>query len=189
MGKILSYCGLICLLLIGVCACASVGTSPARDSLAKVYTSFIGVNEATGRNDGKQVEAFQAVTGNRKGDAWCASFVAACLRWSKLTTWRNGNGAARSWFKAADVVYDRNVHGVKNFVKLAAKRGNTGSLFYAKLNRIGHIFFIENMSRDGQYVITVEGNTNNGLSREGDGVYSLRRRVRNIYSVSDHVKK
>lgn len=189
MGKILAYCGFICLLLIGVCACASVGTSPTRDSLAKVYTSFIGVTEATGRNDGKQVEAFQAVTGNKKGDAWCASFIAACLKLSKVNTWRNGNGAALSWFKPSSVVYDRKTNCYRNFVKLAAKRGNTGSLFYAKINRIGHIFFIHNLSRDGEYVITVEGNTNNGLSREGDGVYSLRRRIRNVYSVSDHIRK
>ncbi len=176
---------LVCMLLVSICTRAAIATSPQRDSLAKVYTSYIGVHELTGNNDGVQVEAFQAVTGNRKGDAWCASFISYCLKKAGLKNWRDGNGAARSWFKQP--VYVRQVNGCRLFLKLAAKRGNTGSLFYPKLGRIGHVFFIDDVR--GEYAITVEGNTNNGLSRDGDGVYRLRRRIRNIYSVSDHIQK
>ena len=170
--------GLICGLHYCVCTNAAITTTAQRDSLAKVYTSQLGVAEATGRNDGPQVEAYQRTTGNRRGDAWCASFVKWC--YLQIGVKAKGNGAAASWFKT--VVYNRSKHGLRQFNKLAAKRGNTGSLFYAKLNRIGHIFFIDDVR--GEWVITVEGNTNNGQSREGDGVYKLRRRIRNIYSVS-----
>lgn len=170
--------GLICCLHLGLRLDAAIATTAQRDSLARVYTSQLGVAEATGRNDGPQVEAYQRVTGNRRGDAWCASFVAWCYK--QVGVKRVGNGAAASWFKQP--IYVRNTHGIRRFSQLAAKRGNTGSLFYQKLGRIGHIFFIDDVR--GEWVITVEGNTNNGQSREGDGVYKLRRRIRNIYSVS-----
>lgn len=170
---------------VGLCANAAITSTPVRDSLARVYESQIGVTEATGRNDGAVVESYQRVTGNRRGDAWCASFVAWCLKRTGLRV--NGNGAARSWFTPAHTVYVRSTNGIRNFNKLALKRGNTGSLYYAKLGRIGHIFFIDNIH--GDYIITVEGNTNSGMSREGGGVFRLRRHIRNIYSVSDHIKK
>lgn len=170
--------GIICCLYYSICANATISTTPQRNALATVYLTQLGVIEATGKNDGQQVEAYQRVTGNHKGQAWCASFVAWCYKQVGIKP--VGNGAAASWFKTP--VYLRNVHGIRRFSQLAAKRGNTGSLFYQKLGRIGHIFFIEDVR--GEWVITVEGNTNNGQSREGDGVYKLRRRVRNIYSVS-----
>lgn len=170
--------GLICCLHLGFRLDAAIATTPIRDSLAKVYTSQLGVAEATGRNDGAEVEGYQRVTGNKRGSPWCASFVAWCYK--QVGVKRVGNGAAASWFKTP--IYMRNTHGIRRFNQLAAKRGNTGSLFYPKLGRIGHIFFIDDMR--GDYAITVEGNTNNGQSRDGDGVYKLRRKIRNIYSVS-----
>lgn len=186
MQKTIHCLWLVCFLLTSLYSSATVKTSATRDSLATVYTSQIGVKEATGHNDGPQVEAYQKVTGNRKGDAWCASFVSACLKYAKIPGYRNGNGSAASWFKPSHIVYQRGVHSIRNFERLAGYRGNTGSLYFTKLGRIGHIFFIDDIR--GDYVITVEGNTNNGLSRDGDGVYRLRRKIRNVYSVSDHVR-
>lgn len=185
--KGLAGVGLICLLLVGLRADAAIKTTPLRDSVAKVYQSFVGVTEANGRNDGPQVEAFQRTTGNRKGDPWCASYVASVLKIARIRHWVNGNGAARSWFKSQHLVWDRATNGLHKFEKLAAWRANTGALYYQHLGRIGHIFFIHDVR--GEWVITNEGNTNNGQSREGDGVYSLRRRIRNIYQVSDHVRE
>lgn len=37
------------------------------------------IREATGKNDGRLVEAIQRVTGNGRGDAWCASAVCLVL--------------------------------------------------------------------------------------------------------------
>lgn len=185
MQKIIHFFGYVLLICIGLRADATITSTPTRDKLASVYISQIGVTEATGRNDGVVVESYQRVTGNRKGDAWCASFVAWCLKQAGLNV--NGNGAARSWFTEKYVVYTRSTHGVRNFHKLALKRGNTGSLYYKNIGRIGHIFFIDNIH--GDYIITVEGNTNAGMSREGGGVFRLRRHIRNVYSVSDHVRR
>ena len=38
--------------------------------------------------------------------------------------------------------------------------------------------------KDGNYYITVEGNTNEAGSREGDGVYRKRRHIKTIYAIS-----
>ena len=43
---------------------------------------------------------------------------------------------------------------------------------------VGHIFLIESVGKNGQ-LTTIEGNTNQQLSREGNGVYRLTRRTIN----------
>ena len=163
----------------------AVKTTPLRDTIAAKYCSYIGIKEATGRNDGKQVNAFQVATGNKTGDAWCASFVAYCLKsvGIKIT----GNGAARSWFDNRHTVWRLSEHGAKRFHELAAYRANTGGLYFAKLGRIAHIFFIHNLKDDK--VITVEGNTSNQLSREGNGCFQCIRKIKQIHSVSNWIDK
>jgi len=47
-----------------------------KSKIVPVAELFVGwVRETTGANDGPWVEAIQRTTGNKKGDAWCASFV------------------------------------------------------------------------------------------------------------------
>ncbi|MCA0428340.1 MAG: hypothetical protein LCH37_12985 [Bacteroidetes bacterium] len=184
MAKILRGGSLLFVLLYSVCSFAtSLKSSSLRDSVALTYLSQIGVTELTGNNDGPMVEAYQKVTGNKKGDAWCASFVAWSFAQNKLPV--HGNAMAASWFRKPFLVWTQR-DGERSFDKLAGFRANCGSIYFAKLKRIGHIFFIED--RRGGYVVTVEGNTNNGMSREGVGVFSLKRRIRNIYSISNHFK-
>lgn len=175
----------LCAVLHSVCYGTAIKTTPLRDSLSTVFCSYIGVKEATGKNDGKQVNAFQASTGNKTGDAWCASFVAYCLKLVGIK--RIGTGAARSWFNKQHTVYDRAVHGVKRFAELAAFRGNTGGLYFPAKGAIAHIFFLQDMRDDA--VITVEGNTNNQLSREGNGCFQCKRKIKLIAAVSNWIDK
>jgi hypothetical protein len=55
-------------------------------------------------------------------------------------------------------------------------------LHYANLGRIGHTGIL--LKDEGSYWVTVEGNTNGVGSREGDGVYSKRRRKDQITVIS-----
>lgn len=180
-AKALGMCVLLCTVLLSVCTCAAIRTTPKRDSLSKVFCTYIGVKEATGHNDGAQVNAFQAATGNHTGDSWCASFVAYCLK--KVGIKSIGNGMARSWFNNKHNVWERTRHGTKNFAMLAGYRGNTGGLYFPSHKAIAHIFFIKDLRED--VVITVEGNTNNQLSREGDGCFECKRKIKQIYAVSN----
>jgi hypothetical protein len=60
--------------------------------------------------------------------------------------------------------------------------GDVFSIYNSSLRRIGHIGIIEQVMPSGKFIITIEGNTSGGGSREGHGVYRLTRSVKNIYS-------
>lgn len=55
-------------------------------------------------------------------------------------------------------------------------------IWFQKLGRIAHVGFIHEWGCE--WVVTVEGNTNDAGSREGDGVYMKRRINRQIYKVA-----
>ncbi|MEJ7694696.1 hypothetical protein [Daejeonella sp.] len=63
--------------------------------------------------------------------------------------------------------------------------GDVFGLFFPEKARIAHVGFIDQW--DGTWMISVEGNTNNFGSREGDGVYRKRRLVKSIYKVARYV--
>jgi hypothetical protein len=69
------------------------------------------------------------------------------------------------------------------------KPGHVFGIYYTNLKRVGHVGFIEKI--DGGSATTIEGNTNGGGSREGDGVYRKIRRLSQMhkivsYEVLDH---
>lgn len=77
--------------------------------------------------------------------------------------------------------------GVKTLHKVRA--GQVFGIYYSNLKRVGHVGFIEKV--DGGTITTIEGNTNGGGSREGDGVYRKIRRLSQMhkivsYEVLDH---
>ena len=72
MAKVLILTMLVFSALFGL------GNTSSREAVKEVYLSQIGVKEATGANDGKAVEKYLSFSGLRKGNPWCASFVAWC---------------------------------------------------------------------------------------------------------------
>lgn len=139
-----------------------------RDCMVDTYTSQLGVREATGRNDGLAVEKYLATTGLGKGFAWCAAFV----NWVHHECGHSGPRAAAawspSWFPASHLVTD-------------PRPGDVFGIYFASKGRIAHVGFID---RWGDQVRTVEGNTNEAGSREGDGVYRKIRLRSQIYKVA-----
>lgn len=141
------------------------------EELAKVLDAALreeGVTEdPPGSNGGKRVGEYQRVTGNKRGDAWCASFV----NWCGVTTlgpeWpvlRSGGCAALGeWAKR---------EGVR---MLQPQVGDIGLLYFPKLHRFAHTFFITDPPDVSGKWGTVEGNTSGGGSREGWGVFRHRR--------------
>lgn len=137
-------------------------------SVAQMMTGW--VKEATGANDGPWVEAIQRVTGNKKGDPWCASFVAFCL------------GMAFKGKAPLPVTASCD--------ELLAFARRTGRLIPAKEVEPGDVFLVMapgsetdaihtgfvlafNLGVDS--VMTIEGNTNAGGSRDGWGVFQRQR--------------
>ena len=169
---------LLCFLFAFVISCTSIKCADNRSLVKEKYTSFLGVREATGHNDGKEVEQFLKAVHSQKGSAWCAAFVCyvlnACSIANPMSAW------SPALFNQ-NVIYKRG--GLKNKTPCA---GDVFGLYFNNLKRVAHVGFVDKWTN--QYVITVEGNTNEAGSREGDGVYRKRRPVRTIYIVSNYIK-
>ena len=150
-------------------------TQTKQQALVFTYTSQIGVREATGKNDGPQVEAYLKTVGLGKGYAWCAAFVKWCLNKAGISN--TLNGMALSAHNKNNLVYHQ-----KRFIK-AVQPGDVFTLYYAHLGRIGHTGFIDKQVNSSIYE-SVEGNTNEAGSREGDGVYKKKRSYNATHSIS-----
>lgn len=131
-----------------------------------VAEHFVGwVKEATRANDGPWVEAILRVTGNKKGDPWCASFVTFVLD----IAYRGKNPLARS--ASCDVLLAH-----------ARERG-----WFTTEPAPGDVFLVMRRPDDAVHtgfvsgvgtgvVRTIEGNTNDGGSRDGWGVFARERK-------------
>lgn len=147
-----------------------------REKVAGIYTSEIGVREASGRNDGERVEMYLRSTGLGKGNAWCAAFV--CWTFIQADVKAVVSAWSPSWF-AKNVIYTRGDNG-----NTTPARADVFGIWFADKKRIAHVGFIDEWDSKSSFTITVEGNTNDAGSREGDGVYRKRRLKTQIYKVS-----
>lgn len=164
---------IICLLLIVFNIC----TSHASDIVTKVkytYSKEIGVREASGKNDGNKVEEYLKSVGLGKGYSWCAAFVSWTYQQANVS--HPKSAWAPSFFPKSKIIYQSG----KTFQ--TPRTGDVFGIYYPSKKRIAHVGFIDTWS--DSFVVTVEGNTNEAGSREGDGVYRKRRLKRQIYAVS-----
>lgn len=58
----------------------------ARTLFRLVAESCVGIQEATGRNDGRMVVLIQETIGGASGEPWCMAFVQTCLAYAELKT-------------------------------------------------------------------------------------------------------
>ena len=139
----------------------------ARGKIISFAKSTIGIKEATGRNDGKEVEEILKSVGLEKSGApWCAAYVV----WvGDSALGRDRNPYPRSAW-SPDFVKKPNWDRGRGRLPTEA---DTFGIYFQSLKRVGHTGLIERVS--GDFAITIEGNTNNGGSRDGDGVYRRRR--------------
>lgn len=154
---------------------AEISVADKKETLVEIYKEFVGVREKTGNNDGSEVERFLAHEGLGKGYAWCAAFVSFCL---DSAGFENGITA---WSPTAEnkkaLVYSKG-----QFLDIP-EPGHVFTLYYPKKKRIGHTGFFNGWA-DDDIIETVEGNTNDKKSREGDGVYIILRPIGTIHSIS-----
>jgi hypothetical protein len=135
----------------------------------------VGVRERTGQNDGPAVESFLRSVGLGKGYSWCMAFI----YWAYETA-ANELGIKNPLVKTGGVLYQWN-----NTNLIKTKTPRTGDIFimdYGGGN--GHTGLVLGFSGDGTKINTLEGNTNPGGSRNGDGVYL---RVREISSIKGFI--
>lgn len=171
---ILLYC-------ISPCVAQSghTGSAGSRHKVKSAYTSQIGVRELTGHNDGKSVEMYLRYCGLSKGNPWCAAFVCWSYGQGKIVNPRSA--ACSDLFKSKYVIWRRTAKSTQ-----LPAAGDIFGLYFVDKGRIAHTGFIDRWTSTTVY--TVEGNTNQAGSREGDGVYRKTRLIRQIYAVARYIK-
>lgn len=176
--KVLHTLLLTCWLGAGICV-----SQDKRDCLIQTAVSFEGVREATGKNDGVEVEMFLRTVGFGPGAAWCAAYMAYAYEHCDIP---NPKSAwSPNWALDKDAVYKFG-EGYK-VAHLKAKPGDAFTIYYSSKGRVGHVgmYLYSTVSR----VYTIEGNTNQAGSREGDGVYRKVRNWNQVYRITSYVRE
>ena len=130
-------------------------------------------------NAGVQVNKYLKTVGLPGGYYWCAAYPKWVFLQNGVLT-PGANGAARTFFPRSKLIYERTT-GRYQADPLPA---DLGSVYYSNLGRIGHVFYVRKWVKERGMAATHEGNTNDGGSRNGDGVYNKIRVIRQVYSVS-----
>lgn len=175
MGKNKNWLVLVCLLWAWN---GAIGQSVLREKIVSVAESQLHVREATGHNDGKDVQKYLRSVGLGKGPAWCAAFMTWCH--DELSIPNPQSAWSPDWFKS-NVVYERMQLTSMGFT---SKPGQVFGLYFESKGRIAHVGMITGETKFSYN--TIEGNTNDGGSREGDGVYRMIRNKRSIYMIADY---
>ncbi|MGV3686473.1 MAG: peptidoglycan-binding protein [Daejeonella sp.] len=160
------------------------GGSLTRNLIKKVYDSQVGIRE-TGINRGTRVDDYLNYVNLPKGNPWCAAFV--CWVLGKAGVENPRTGWSPGLFPAEKVIWDRGETRLLSGGKLILLpgAGDVFGLYFQEKKRIAHAGFVDQW--DGTWLVTVEGNTNDSGSREGDGVYRKRRMIRSIYRVARYM--
>jgi hypothetical protein len=136
----------------------------------------IGLREATGKNDGPGVETILRTVGLTKGNSWCMAEVVWAFKEAmfdlkiealpiKLT-----GSCMQQYFFCKD---HAGKPGYENLTVIDAATGSpmVGDIFIIDLGHgYGHTGMITGLNNDGT-LKTVEGNTNDNGSANGDGCY------------------
>lgn len=171
-----------------LCFNTSVGISQPVSSSVKVECLLdiarmnLNVTEnPLGSNWGEEIKYYLSYCNLKTPNPWCAAFVCYCLSNVGCDISHPKFGLVAMWSKnewAANVVIDSRKSGV-NISPSDVKPGDIFTIYYSNLKRDGHIGIVEKI--EGGKLVTIEGNTNSGGSREGIGVY---RRTRSLNSIS-----
>lgn len=149
-----------------------------REKVSATYLSQIGVKEATGQNDGPQVEIYLRAVDQAPGAPWCAAFVSWAYTINGVVNPRSAWSPA--YFPTSRVIYSRD-----DIMKAMPQKADVFGIYFSNLKRIAHVGFVNQWG--SRIVTTVEGNTNDAGSREGTRVAMKRRATRTIYKVSRYI--
>jgi hypothetical protein len=140
--------------------------------------SQLGVREKGGANSGPEVEKYLKSIGLGKGYPWCMAFMYWCF-----------SEASKNLNIANPLVQTGGVMNGWNKATCKKILARDSKIDYS-LVKPGHIFIMDFgggkghtgivKSIDGGYITTIEGNTNVGRSREGIGVFELKRKIKDI---------
>ncbi|MFC5283244.1 peptidoglycan-binding protein [Pedobacter alpinus] len=175
MATIRNLLGILCLIALGSYRLPHRhllnAAEQEREKLVNIARKEIGVREQSGQNDGERVETYLKAVNLQRGQPWCAAFVS----WTFMKAGYARPRTAWSPFLFVERVKTKSI-----------KPGNILGIWFPNLKRIAHVGLVEKQA--GDWIISIEGNTNIAGSREGDGVYRKRRLAKSIYAYADWIK-
>ena len=136
--------------------------------LIAIARKELGVREKTGKNDGQRVNLYQAAAGLTTGAPWCAAFISWVYQ--------------QAGFKQPATGWSPALFPIAKVIK-TARPGALFGIYFPAHKRIAHCGFVEEVR--GDWISTIEGNTNAVGSREGDGVYRKWRPLKSIRRFAD----
>ncbi|MFD2556575.1 hypothetical protein [Sphingobacterium tabacisoli] len=137
-----------------------------RQSIIVIASKELGTREATGNNDGPRVEEYLRYTNLGKGYDWCAAFVSWSYGQAGLDLPRNPWSPAL-FPKARQIRKDQ------------CRSADVFGIYGSAVKRIIHVGLVK--EKQGQYLVTIEGNSNNRVE-------SRRRHLKSIYAIADWVE-
>ena len=138
--------------------------------------SQVGVRELTNHNDGPAVEMYLHTCGLERGYAWCAAFVKWCYIHCGIDT-----RGMTAW-AASCINWDHLVYAQGRF-RSEPQTGDNITFWDYYYKRVCHTGLYHHRINETFYE-SIEGNTNEGGSSEGDGVYIKKRSYRATYVMS-----
>jgi hypothetical protein len=155
-----------------------------RERILATAATQIGVTEKTGKNDGKDIEAYIASVGldAKGGYPYCACFV----------YWVGKEAIGKSPYPRSAWSPDMVVGGQRVTESTTIKGGEAFGIWFSSKGRIAHTGLVE--SRNGSNLITIEANTSanaavgSAADRDGQGVYRKRRHWRTVHTTKDWIK-
>lgn len=167
---------------LGMIFLSSCSVQASEDSVRAEFVSHlydqVGIREATGRNDGPEVEKYLAAVGLGKGYAWCAAFNA--YNFDAFGIPNPQSAWSPHWAQRDDIVWSSKLRGGK------IRPGDVFTWYSPRKRRVAHTGIVVGTDKHGA-VLTIEGNTNDGGSRDGDGVYARKRSLDKIYAVTNYI--
>lgn len=142
------------------------------------------VEKPKGSNWGEDVKNMLNSVGINFPAPWCAAFVGIVCRGSCISY--PPSGFVPNWTRdiwKAKVIFDKAKKG-RSILQTELRRGDIATIYFPNLRRDAHIFIVLGVTEKGN-IITIEGNTNPGGSRDGYGVFV---RVRELWQVSKVIR-
>jgi hypothetical protein len=166
--------------LFGTSIVVENSTAPLLKKAIDIAKTQKGITEQGGNNYGPEVKKYLASVGLGQGYPWCMAFVYWCFEQAAAQL-----NKTNPLLKTASTRYRWDKATCKK-IKVADAVHNPalvkpGCIFIYKTSLgqyTGHTGIVTKV--EDLYIHTMEGNTNNGLSSEGDGVYAVKRKINTI---------
>lgn len=148
--------------------------------MVEVAEENIGIREEGKNNHGEVVAQYLESVGFDEGAPWCGAFVYYCHREAGIELPGDPRGYAWSpnWFITEKRTYDHRTDSREPDIR----PGDVFGIWFGSKGRVAHVGIL--VRQRGSTYYTIEGNTNDGGSRDGDGVFGRKRSLRHINQVA-----